>query len=49
MSLNIILSNLQKINVVKIVLVKIGRFYITKGKDAVLLNKIMKILKKMEV
>ena len=33
------LSNLQKINVREIVLVKIGIFYIAKGKDAVLLNK----------
>lgn len=37
------LSNLQKINVGKIVLVKIGIFYIAKGKDAVLLNKIINL------
>ena len=43
MCLNIMLSNLQKINAGKIVLVKIGAFYIAKGKDAVLLNKILKL------
>ena len=43
MSLNIMLSNLQKINAGKIVLVKIGAFYIAKGKDAVLLNKLLKL------
>ena len=43
MSLNRMLSNLQKINAGKVVLVKIGAFYIAKGKDAVLLNKILKL------
>ena len=38
MSLNMMQSNLQQINGGKIVLVKMGIFYIVKGRDAVLLK-----------
>ena len=43
MSLNTMINMLQKINGGKIVLIKIGAFYIAKGKDAVLLNKLIKL------
>lgn len=43
MSLNMMLSNLQQINGGKIVLVKMGAFYIAKGRDAVLLHKVLNL------
>ena len=42
MSLNFMMDTLQRISNGKIVLLKMGAFYIAKGRDAVLLNKLLK-------
>ena len=43
MSLNFMMDTLQRISNGKIVLLKMGAFYIAKGRDAVLLNKLLKL------
>lgn len=43
MNLNRMTNDLQKINEGKIVIIKLGDFYIAKGRDAVLLNKLINL------